>query len=67
MDDKINSSLHQEKVLGYLAQHDSITTSVAMQLLNLGKSRIAEILAMMLSNGVIIKKGIGRSTCYCRA
>jgi predicted transcriptional regulator len=54
-------------VLTYLKQHDSITTTEAMQLLNLGKSRTAEILAMMSANGVIIKKGIGRATCYCRA
>jgi len=65
--DKINSSLHQKEVLEYLQQHDRITTVAAMQLLNLGKSRTAEILAMMAANGVIIKRGAGRATCYCRA
>lgn len=64
--EKINSSLQQDKVLEYLRQHDSITTAIAMQLLSLGKSRTAEILAMMAANGVIIKKGVGRATCYCR-
>lgn len=66
-DGKINSSLHKEKVLEYLQQYDSITTVLAMQLLSLGKSRTAEILALMVANGVIIKKGVGRATCYCRA
>lgn len=55
-DGKINSSLHKEKVLEYLQQYDSITTVLAMQLLSLGKSRTAEILALMVANGVIIKK-----------
>lgn len=36
---------------------NGITSAAAMQLLSLSKFRTAEILAIMSSNGVIIKKG----------
>ena len=58
----------QEKaVLEYLQEKGSIKSKQVETLLNIKESRTRELLRQLLDNGVIERKGQGRSTYYTLA
>ena len=59
-----NSSEFSKRVLAYIDDAGSITRAQAESLLNLGRSRTAEMLASMVVAGTIEQIGSNRSTRY---
>jgi ATP-dependent DNA helicase RecG len=45
----------------------SITRKTAVELLNLQKTKVHEVLASLVDNNLIVRKGQGRSTYYTLA
>ena len=58
----LNKSISQ--ILEFIQENNYITTSIAADLLNLKKTRINEILNIMINQNLIIKTGASRSTKY---
>ena len=56
----------QNSILAFVLGQGEITVAQGMELLGLGKSRTSEVLSGMVQAGILVKRGIGRATCYVR-
>ena len=56
----------QNSILAFVLGQEEITVAQGMELLGLGKSRTSEVLSGMVQAGILVKRGIGRATCYVR-
>ncbi len=54
----------EKQILLYLLRNKSITRKIAVELLNLQKTKVHEVLTGLLGENLIIKQGQGRSTYY---
>ena len=58
---------HQyDVILNYIIENNKVTTATAMELLNLGKSRVVVILSEMIEKRLIKRVGQGRATYYTK-
>lgn len=63
-DDYGRLTKEEKQLLLHLLDHDSITRREAVSLLNLGKSKVHEVVTGLLDKQLIVRKGQGRSTFY---
>jgi ATP-dependent DNA helicase RecG len=62
---RLNES--EKQLLLYILDNKSITRKTAVELLNLQKTKVHEVLASLVDNNLIVRKGQGRSTYYTLA
>ncbi len=63
-DDYGRLTIEEKKILLFLLDNEKISRREAMKLLNLGKSKVFEILNALTEKGYLERKGKGRSTYY---
>ncbi|MGL5122589.1 MAG: RNA-binding domain-containing protein [Fusobacteriaceae bacterium] len=63
-DERTNIVFYQYEIKEYLRKNNQMSTSEAQKLLNLGKTRISEILKIMIESETIKRTGTGKNTRY---
>ena len=66
MDEKSGRKHQYDVILNYIIENNKVTTAKAMELLNLGKSRVVVILSEMIEKRLIKRVGQGRATYYVK-
>lgn len=64
MTDYNQLSIEEKKILAYILDNEKISRKEAIDLLNLGETKIKEIFGEMLIKKLIARHGKGRSTYY---
>jgi predicted HTH transcriptional regulator len=62
--DKVPENEQEQQIYQYVLKNGSITTTKAMEFLNLKQRRSREIIAKMIDDGWLRKEGSSRSTVY---
>ena len=66
VDEKSGRKHQYDVILNYIIENNKVTTATAMELLNLGKSRVVVILSEMIEKRLIKRVGQGRATYYTK-
>ena len=54
----------ERQIMQYVTEHGSITTAIVEELLQVKDRRARSILNKMVNDGILLKQGASRSTCY---